>query len=187
MRLAAGPAAGWGAKAARSDYDSYYFGVFLSRLDPRTRLGMYGFSYGARIISGALHLLGGGEMFGLTVPNVEANQGRRARAVLMGPAMPNYWLLPGYRHDEAVSQVDRMLVQYNPCDRILRMYRFVERRSRPQALGYSACPWLSELGKDASRVEQQNVCPQIGNNHDVRVYFASSKVMSELRRCVLWQ
>ncbi len=175
------------SKAARSDYDSYYFGVFLSRLDPQTRVGLYGFSYGGRVISGALHLLGGGEMFGLTVPTVEAEQERTVRAVLMGAAMHNYWLLPGYRHGKAVSQVDRMLVQYNPCDRILRMYRFVDRRSRPQALGYSALPRLSELGEDASRIEQQDVCPQIGNNHDMRAYFASPAVMDELRPCILWQ
>lgn len=175
------------SKAARSDYDSYYFGLFLSRLDPKTRVGMFGFSYGSRIISGALHLVGGGKMLGLTVPNVETKEERTARAVLMGAAMHNYWLLPGHRHGKAVSQVDRMLVQYNPCDRILRMYRFVERRSRPQALGYTAFPWLSELGEDASRIEQQNVSPQIGKNHDMRMYFASPEVMSELRRCVLWQ
>jgi hypothetical protein len=175
------------SKAVRSDYDSYYVGVFLSRLDPKTRVGMFGFSYGGRIISGALHLVGGGKMFGLTVPNVEPREERTARAVLMGAAMPNYWLLPGHRHGQAVSQVDRMLVQYNPCDRALRMYRFVERRSRPQALGYTAFPWLSELGEDASRIEQQNVSPQIGNNHDMRAYFASPEVMDELRRCVLWQ
>ncbi len=175
------------SKAARSDYDSYYFGVFLSRLDPKVRVGMYGFSYGSRIISGALHLLGGGKMLGLTVPNVEPKEERTARAVLMGAAMHNYWWLPGHRHSKAVSQVDRMLVQYNPCDRILGMYRFVERRSRPQALGSTAFPWLSELGEDASRIEQQNVCPQIGNNHDMRAYFASPHVIDEMRRCVLWQ
>lgn len=175
------------SKAARSDYDSYYLGVFLSRLAPQARVGMYGFSYGGRVISGALHLLGGGEMLGLTVPAAEVNPKRTARAVLMGAAMHNYWLLPGYRHGKAVSQVDRMLVQYNPCDRILRMYRFVDRHSRPQALGYSALPRLSELGEDASRIEQQNVCPQIGNNHNMRAYFASPEVMDEVRQCVLWQ
>jgi hypothetical protein len=67
------------------------------------------------------------------------------------------------------------------------MYRFVERRFRPQALGYTAFRWLSELGEDASRIEQQNVCPQIGNNHDARAYFASPEVMSEVRRRVLWE
>lgn len=175
------------SKAVRSDYQSYYLSVFLSRLDPKTRVGMCGFSYGSRVISGALHLLGGGEMFGLTVPHAEAKQEPRFHAVLMAAAMHNYWWLPGYRHDKALSQVDRMLVQYNPCDRILRRYRFVDRRSRPNALGYTAFPWLSELGEGASRIEEQNVCAQIGNRHEMRAYFASPKVLDAMRHCALWQ
>ncbi|MBC8876416.1 MAG: hypothetical protein H8E44_43865 [Planctomycetes bacterium] len=175
------------SKATRSDYDSYYLGTFLSRLNPQTRVGMYGFSYGSRVISGALHLVGGGKMLGLTVPDAQPKEERTAHAALMGAAMNNYWLLPGYRHGKALSQMDRLLVQYNPCDRILRMYRFAERRSRPQALGHAALPGLSALEDEASRIEQQNVCPQIGNNHDARFYFASPGVMNAVRQCVLWQ
>src|SRR5262249_32893717 len=57
------------AKADRSDVDAYYLGHFLSRMRDDVRVGIVGFSFGARIASGAMHLLGGGSLFGQAVPS----------------------------------------------------------------------------------------------------------------------
>jgi hypothetical protein len=174
-------------KAARSDCDSHYLAWFLSQLNPETRVGLFGFSYGSRIISGALHVMGGGKILGLGLVDAKPKANRTTRAVLMAAALHNYWLLPGCYHGKCVSQVDRMLVQYNSCDRLLRMYRFVDPCTDAQALGYTGFPWLADLGENASRIEQQNVCCEVGDSHRPQVYFASPSVMRELRQYVLWQ
>jgi len=175
------------SKAVRSDYDSHYLARFLSRMNPETRVGLFGFSYGSRIISGALHVIGGGEILGLGLDKARPKANQTTRAVLMAAALHNYWLLPGCYHGRCVSQVDRMLVQYNPCDWLLRMYRLVDPYKEAQALGYTGFPWLTDLGEDASRIEQQNVNYDVGDAHNMRVYFASPDVMNALRQCVLWQ
>ena len=52
-------------KAWRTDTDGYYLGWFLQRMHPQSDIGLIGFSYGARIVSGALHVLAGGELDGM--------------------------------------------------------------------------------------------------------------------------
>jgi hypothetical protein len=94
------------------------------------------------------------------------------------------WLLPGYYHGRCVSQVDRMLVQYNPHDRLLRM---LSACTMTQVLGYTGPPWLAGLGEDASRIDEQNVGDEVGDAHNMQVFFACPNVMDEIRHYVLWQ
>lgn len=175
------------AKAVRCDYDSHYLAWFLAQMSPETRVGLFGFSFGSRTVTGALHVLGGGEMLGMRMDNARPSANKTIRAVLMAAALHNCWLCTGYYHGECVSQVDRMLVQYNPCDWLLQKYRLLDRCSNAQALGYTGFPWLADLGENASRIEQQNVCCAVGKAHDMRVYFSSPDVMNGLRQYVLWQ
>ncbi len=174
------------AKAARSDYEAYYLAQFLAASDPQARVGLFGFSYGARIITGALHLLGGGTLVGLKLPEDTAVGEHPARVVLMAAALHDFWLLPDNAHGKCWSQIDRLLVQYNPCDRVLRLYPHLDRCTRPQALGYSGFPWSGQLGDDIPRFAQQNVSCEIGNQHHVLSYLASPAVMVQVQRYVLW-
>ena len=175
------------SKAARADHESHYLAWFLARVDPNARVGLFGFSYGGRIISGALHLAGGGTLCGRPLAIAGTPRQCKPRAVLMAAAMHNYWLLPDCRHGRCPSEADRLLIQYNPCDHVLHMYHLVERCSRPRALGYTGLPCLEDLGKDAARIEQQDVHCEIGNHHNVRLYFDSPRVMDKVREYVLWE
>jgi len=61
-------------KATRSDAQSYYLAAWLRELKhdkPETRISLIGYSFGSRIIAGALHMLGGGRIAGRTLPEVE--------------------------------------------------------------------------------------------------------------------
>jgi hypothetical protein len=173
------------AKAARSDYEAYYLAQFLAAVDPQARVGLFGFSYGARIITGALHLLGGGTLVGLQLPDGTGTGEHQARVVLMAAALHDFWLLPDNAHGKCWSQIDRLLIQYNPCDRILRLYPHLDRCSRPQALGYSGFPWVSQLGDDAARLAQQNVSCEIGDQHHALNYLESATIMDQVQRYVL--
>ena len=174
-------------KANRSDCEGYYFAMFLSQIAPETRVGLIGYSFGSRIVSGALHLVGGGALCGHHLPFAQTRPSGTTRAALLAAAMHNYWWLPGRRHDHTLTQVQDMLVLYNTCDPVLRWYPRIERRSRPQALGYTGCCRPAESDEESAHLEQQNVACQIGKTHDVESYFGSTAIMDAVAGCVLWQ
>jgi hypothetical protein len=171
------------SKAARTDPESYYLATVLAQLPSTTEAGLFGFSYGARIISGALHLLSGSPLGGYRLNHIERPADLRLRAVLMAAAMDDDWWLPHGYHSQCPTVATRILVQFNPCDPALRFYPRVDRRERPQALGYTGFPWPGSL--DDGMFEQQNVSSQLGKTHDASKYFGSETIMQRARQVLL--
>lgn len=172
-------------KAARTDGESYLLASFMSRLNPDTQLRLLGYSFGGRIVSGALHLTGGGTLGRFHSADPNPRPVNSIRAVLLAPAMNNYWWLPDSYHGECFSQVDRLLLLYNSCDPLLRFYPRLGNGRRAQALGYTGFCWTSRLGENAERLEQTNVCCRIGKTHDLHAYFASEANMRAMRDILL--
>lgn len=177
-------------KAAYSDVQSRYLADCLARLDrdhPNVPVGLIGYSFGARVITGALELLAGGRVAGRTLPQSDAanqdaaepadeKRGPRRRAVLVAAALDADWLLPGRRHGRALSQVERMLVIKNPRDPVLRFYPRMYHRGGPQAMGYAGpagCP-------PAEKIELLSVGCSVGRNHDWAHYAASPGLLRRL-------
>ena len=104
------------SKAWRTDTDGYYLARFLAEMKPEVRTGLIGYSYGARIITGALHLLGGGTLAGQTV---SAGERPTIRVALWASGLHNHWLLPGHYHGQALAMAERWLITYNCCDPVL--------------------------------------------------------------------
>ena len=171
------------SKAARTDPESYYLATVLAQLPAKTEVGLLGFSFGARIISGALHLLSGSPLGGYRLGHIERSADLDFRAVLMAAAMDRDWWLPHGYHSQCPTVATQILVQFNPCDPALRFYPRVDRRERPQALGCSGFPWPGQL--DDGMFEQQNVSPQLGRTHDASRYFASETIMQRARQVLL--
>src|SRR5262245_47499915 len=78
--------------AARSDFESYYLADFLGRMNGEVRVGLLGYSYGARIISGAMHLHGGGLLFGHSPPMPSRPH---VQVAMWASAEHTHWYLPG--------------------------------------------------------------------------------------------
>lgn len=172
-------------KAERTDLEGLYLGTMLSQLPPDARVSLIGYSFGTRIMSGALHLLGGGRLEGRVLPPEFLMARAPVRAAMMAPAFQNTWLMPGAFHSRALTQVDRMLVLYNPRDPVLRRYRLVAPGSAAQALGYTGLEGLEGLGPLARRIDQINVSDEVGRSHDEERYLVSS-YFSRVREYVLW-
>jgi hypothetical protein len=170
------------AKAARADSESYYLASILNQMPEGSDVGLLGFSFGSRIISGALHMIGGGSLNGRRLIPVAEPAHLRLRAVLMAAAMDNDWWLPYGRHHQAPIIAEQLLVQFNPCDPALKLYPRIDRR-RPQALGYRGIAGLGSL--DSQRIQQQNVQCLLGRTHDVSRYFHSPTVMQRARQTLL--
>jgi hypothetical protein len=153
------------AKACGCDIESYYLARTLPAIRPGTPVGLIGYSYGARIIGGALELLAGGHLAGRSLP-AEARAAwtsapRPLRAMFIGAAMDADWLAPGHRDGAALAMVQRVAVTQNCCDRALRLYPRLCGRGGPQALG-SAGP----LGPDGEKLEVLDVSCSVGKRHD---------------------
>ncbi len=173
-------------KAARTDTEGLYLGTVLSRLPPDARVSLLGYSFGTRVISGSLHLLAGGQLEGRTLPSEFLMPRYPIRAGMLAPAFHNTWLLPGAFHDGALTQVERLIVLYNPRDPVLRRYRIVSPSSAPQALGYTGLVGLEGLGPLAQRVEQWNVADEVGRRHDEERYLYSSYFI-RMRDYLVWR
>jgi esterase/lipase superfamily enzyme len=170
-------------KAAWSDVDAWYLAQWLAEFRPGVRVSLIGHSFGPRIITGALHLLAGGQLAGCGLPEKAVaawSTGKRnpIRAVLLAAALDYDWLAPGGCHERALLLVDQVLVTCNPCDRALRWYSRMDGRGGPPALG-SVGPCGVE---NAKNLELINVSATVGRLHDYREYNAAPDVSSRWAR-----
>lgn len=178
-----GPARDVRSKVARAEDEAHYFGGMLRRYDSDARVGIIGYSLGARIVTGGLHLASGGELDGESVGE-PASDAPRYGVVLAAAAAHNHWLMPESRHGKALAQVDHLLNLYNSCDPVLARYRMIDRCEKPQALGYVGIAPAS-LGVWADRVSQRDLAPSIGKTHDENAYLYRGVTADELRRHLL--
>lgn len=156
-------------KAHRADADSYYLAHWLRQFSPGQSVDVGGYSYGGRVVTGALHLVGGGEYQGWRLPE----QPRPAlRAILLAPALDKDWLLPDHRHGQALAASEGLLSLYNPGDPVLKWFHLAVCDRCSQALGYVGLRG-EQLGDQAAKLIQQNVSGSIGRVHDWQVYLSS--------------
>lgn len=172
------------AKAARSDVDAYYLARFVARMKPAVRVGLVGYSFGARIVSGAMHRLGGGSLLGWSL---EPGERPAVRVALWAAAEHNYWYLPGNFHDRALAAGDAWFITINHCDPVLERYRFIEECGNPVAVGYAGIYGRNLLPADVNaRVEEVNVTNIVGGTHDMSAYLYSLYIQGRTREFVLW-
>jgi hypothetical protein len=182
-------------KAARTTAEGIYLGWTLHQLNPQTPVSLVGFSFGARIATGGLHVLAGGSLNGYSLPPtlpLPPGEGRGEgngnaafpsrvpfRAILVAPALHNYWLADGQYHGRALEIVDDLLLVKNSCDSALKRYRFVDTSRRADALGYTGpAGWSPHY----SKLRQVDACCDLGKAHDWELYLASSRYTALMRQ-----
>jgi esterase/lipase superfamily enzyme len=167
-------------KQAYTDAESYYLAAWLAALPAKTPVCLIGHSFGARIVSGALQLLAGGQVAGRSLPQRVAQTGEppqtTLRVMLLAPAIDSDWLLPGHCHGLALDRAEKILVTQNGCDRVLRWYPRLYGRRGPQAMGFAG-PLFDD---GAGKVEVVNMSCAVGKSHDARNYLASAEFRCRL-------
>jgi len=168
-------------KAARGDCQAYYLAWLVDQLPPEEHVGLIGYSYGARIVSGALHILGGGEVAGQGLNERVHPDRRPLRGALLAGAFDNDWLAPGRRHGQAMTQVDRLLITCNCNDPVLRWYSLIDGLgSHREALGYKGAVGLRRWGEASAVVRALDVSGWVGAEHDWTRYLLQPGVVAEL-------
>jgi hypothetical protein len=166
-----GPVRDFREKAWRTVPAACHLAWLVSRIDPQVQLDFFGYSYGARIVTGALHLVGGGSLYSY---QLDASRPLDAGAVLVAAASDRDWLLPGGLHERAPAQVDHLLLLTNCCDPAMKWYHLLDRCDNPIALGR----WGLPTGAPFESVAQVEACGWVGSNHDLHLYLQSDALMS---------
>jgi hypothetical protein len=174
-------------KACVSDAHAWHLAWLVDRMRPDVPVSLVGYSFGARLVGGTLHLLGGGRLAGHALLERVHPQRLPLRAVFMAGALDSHALLPNGRNHRALSQVERMLVLVNPRDPVLHHYPLLAGifRKGPPALGYTG--FFSRcLGGECEKIAQWNVSSYVGKNHDWQRYLYSPAIVSRLQRLALF-
>lgn len=167
-------------KAGVADQTCYKLAWLLGHMPSHAPQSFVGFSYGTRVIGGAMHLTAGGNYCGYTLDQRYAS---RTRVVYWAGAVNYHWMAPGNPNGYAIHATDAMLNLYNCCDPVLR---FHPRVTGADALGMVGMP-ASWLGADAFRFKQRNVCGQVNRLHLTRNYALNGSAMAATRKYLLWQ
>ncbi|MFM7072040.1 MAG: alpha/beta hydrolase [Planctomycetota bacterium] len=168
-------------KSERTDTEAWYLAGLLRSFPPEANVSLLGYSYGARVVTGAAHWLAGGRFEDRELPHRGASlddsrKTPRLRAVLAAPAMHWHWLGADSVHNRALDVTDRLTILYNPSDPALRWFKLIYPCERPQALGRVGIS-AELLGEAAARVEQWNVEPAVGRVHDEELILRSAEII----------
>ncbi len=151
-------------KAAAADQHGRHLAQVLRLLANRPRVGLIGYSYGARLILSALHVLDSASAGDSSRVQEPAPPELRYRVVLWVPGVEHSALAPGGRFGRAWNRVHRMLLVTNCSDRALRWYPWVDGPHGPEALGRvgpsGLAPWQQQ------RLRWLEASSEVGPQHD---------------------
>lgn len=170
-----GPLRDYRLKADLADPTALHLASVLARLPSDTHLALVGYSYGTRVIGGALHLLAGGRLCGYGL--AAAANLPPARVLMISAAVHNDWLLPGRTHGMAMHLVDRLVLINNACDPAMRFYHVSSRRGRPYALGRWGVAGQNLLGEASARIMALDACREVGKRHALQYYLGATSLM----------
>jgi hypothetical protein len=176
-----------------AEMESLYLAWILKQLQSQSRVSILGFSYGARTVTGALHLDAGGSIPGLSFMPPGTPRPTPYRLGLIAPAVDKKWLTSSGRYSSALNQVDGFVNLYNSRDPVLRRFRFIDNVTRPIAGGLNGFDGLYDprsvsplAGGDADNVRQFDCGSIIGTTHSEKSYLGKCPYFRVLLDNLLW-
>ena len=173
-------------KALRTDIDALFLAGVLSRMPRQVPVSMLAYSFGARIVTGGLHLRGGGELLGNRLRDEDIDALHPVRTVFYAGAVHQDWLYSGGKQSRACSQMNKFLVLYNSRDPLLMHYRYLDKNSRAAALGFAGLE-PGRLADQSVVFHQRDVREQVGLSHSESRYFASTELVRQLSQYLQWK
>ena len=157
-------------KAARTGPAGFQLAWLIDQMPAETPVSLVGFSFGARIITGGLHVLAGGSLGGSASLSEHVHPNRPPMSVIMmASALHSHWLAEGQYHGLAMTQVSRLCLINNCDDPAMKYYDFIEPgRGGPQALGLCG---PTCIGREyARKIVNRDVSGCVGAEHDLMRY-----------------
>ncbi|MDR3182647.1 MAG: hypothetical protein LBT89_06965 [Planctomycetaceae bacterium] len=147
-----------------------YLTLLMQNLKTDSKVCLFGFSFGARIVCGGVQNLN------------EADAERlHLHVVLSAAATDQNWLGSESRHSNTVKYAEKILVTYNPDDWALAFYPYMyEIGHRAEALGLLGPPMRSVAPQYRSKIEAVNVQHYIGREHQTLKHAGSPVFRSRI-------
>ncbi len=159
-------------KAFRTDAEGLYL-AWLTRkhIERSSAIAMIGYSFGARVISGSLHAIGGGSL-GNRMLGGQYYLGADVSVGMIAAALDSDWMTPNHYHSNTTKNIQTLTLLYNRRDVALRNYWRVSRQRSSQALGFSG-PRCFGPRIDGSRlpVHAVNCTTTVRAQHAERLYY----------------
>jgi len=164
----------------RAEYNGHYLARLISELPAHHQISLLGHSHGARTISSAMHLIGGGSIQGVSLQDCGIHiccHCRQFRVVFAAAAINHNWLNPGQRYGCALNCTDCLINLRNKKDRILLFYPLLATFSR-RALARTGFTYLDRraLGDDVNRVHDIDVSKCVGAGHMFPNYYRQPEI-----------
>lgn len=185
------------SNAESAECQSLYVAWLIDHWRTQQQVSILGFSFGARSVTGGLHLISGGQIPGLSYVNTAATDAMpQFRIGMVAPAIDRSWLTQCGRHRMALSNVEAMVNLYNSKDPILRRFRFIDRLSRPIAAGFAGFVGIGDIrvteplsGQSDTgqvRIRQYDCGSIIGTTHSERSYYGDCPYFGYVIDNLLW-
>jgi hypothetical protein len=172
-------------KAARTRPCGWQLAWAIDQLPAETPLAVVGYSYGARVTTGALHVLGGGRLGDLELAERAHPERPPMTVALVAAAVEASWLRPGGFHGKAISQCQTLVLTNNRLDPAMRYYHFSPEGHQEAALGYAGVPGRDSLGDLAGRVRTYDLTNSVGRHHALGAYLSSASMLGRALEPVL--
>ena len=159
-------------KAEKTDAQGLYLSWLLAQHSQNSiPTTLIGYSFGGRVITGALHALAGGALGGRKFPG-EKFQGMNYNAGLVAPAVQSNWMASGGYHGLSTKNLNHLVLFYNRRDAVLKRYWLIDRVRGAMALGYSG-PSTFAPRFDGSKlpVRSRDCSASVGRFHRELAYY----------------
>lgn len=166
-------------KAARTQPCGWQLAWAIDQLPTTSPLALVGYSYGARVTTGALHVLGGGALGKLELADRVHPNRPPLNVALIAAAVTAQWLRPEGYHGKAVSQAATLVLVNNQLDPAMRFYPMSPMGNGAAALGFAGVPGRESLGALANRIHSVDLTSSVGRHHALSVYLSTSSMFGQ--------
>ena len=171
-------------KAARTRPCGWQLAWTIDRLPTSSPLAIVGYSYGARVTTGALHVLGGGRLGELELAERVHPERPPLSVALVAAAVDAQWLRPEGYHGRALGQTARLVLANNTLDPAMRFYPISPVGRHATALGYAGVPGRESLGELAARIHCVDMTAAVGRHHALSAYLSTATLGRALGQVV---
>ena len=162
-------------KASRADTQGLYMAwVLRHHAEIGVPTAMIGYSFGGRVITGALHAAAGGTLAGRLLDG-QGVTGMQINTGLVAPAIEDDWMHDCGYHSEATKNLNRLVLLYNHRDVVLKRYWLINRVRGEMALGFSGPKsFAARIDGTPLPVLSRDCAPTVGRHHSEMDYYSKS-------------
>jgi hypothetical protein len=166
-------------KAARTQPCGWQLAWAIDQMPTSSPLAVIGYSYGARVATGALHILGGGALGKLELAHRVHPDRAPVNVALVAAAVTAQWLRPEGFHGKAISQAATLVLVNNQLDPAMRFYPMSPMGNGATALGFAGVPGRDSLGDLSRRIHSIDLTSTVGRHHSLSAYLSTSSIFGQ--------